>query len=295
MKIINFGSINIDYVYDVNHIVRAGETTESTHFSRFAGGKGLNQSVAIAKAGASVFHAGMIGNEGVFLKQFLEAQKVDTTFVKILDDQASGHAIIQVDETGQNSIILFGGANWKFDKKYIDEVLNQFDEGDILILQNEINAIPHVLEKAKSRGLKVFFNPAPMNREVLNYPLGCVDCFIVNEIEGSELTGETEPERIISAIVNRYPEASVILTLGENGSMYADSQRILKVAAEKVDVVDTTAAGDTFIGYFISEFVKRSDIDVCLKTATKAAAWCVTRRGAADSIPKRSELNEGDI
>jgi ribokinase len=290
MKIINFGSINIDYVYNVNHMVRAGETTESTFFSRFAGGKGLNQSVAIAKAGTPVFHAGMIGNEGIFLKQFLDDQKVDTTFVKILDNQASGHAIIQVDETGQNSIILFGGANRRFDEKYIDEVLNQFDEGDILILQNEINAIPNVLEKAKSRGLKVFFNPAPMNHEILNYPLNCVDCFIVNEIEGSELTGETAPERIISAIVNRYPKASVILTLGENGSIYADSQRILKMAAEKVDVVDTTAAGDTFIGYFISEFTKQSGIESCLKMATKAASLCVTRRGAADSIPERSEL-----
>lgn len=290
MKIINLGSINIDYVYNVNHIVRAGETTESTHFSRFAGGKGLNQSVAIAKAGSSVFHAGMIGNDGIFLKQFLDAQKVDTTFVKILDDQVSGHAIIQVDEIGQNSIILFGGANRKFSEKYIDEVLNQFNDGDILILQNEINAIPHILEKAQRKGLKVFFNPAPMNREVLNYPLNCVDCFIVNEIEGSELTGETEPEQIISAIVNQYPEASVILTLGENGSIYGDSQRIIKMAAEKVDVVDTTAAGDTFIGYFISEFTKQSDIEVCLKMATKAAALCVMRHGAADSIPERSEL-----
>jgi len=290
MRIVNFGSINIDYVYDVNHIVRAGETTESTNFARFAGGKGLNQSVAIAKAGSSVFHAGLIGNDGIFLRHFLEEQKVDTTFIKIFENEASGHAIIQVDETGQNSIILFGGANRKFDEKYIDEVLNQFSEGDILILQNEINAIPHILKKAKNKGLRVFFNPAPMSREVLNYPLNCVDCFIVNEIEGSELTGESEPERIISAIVNQYPEASVIVTLGENGSIYGDSQRNLKMAAEKVDVVDTTAAGDTFIGYFISEFVKQNDIDVCLKTATKAAALCVTRRGAANSIPERNEL-----
>jgi ribokinase len=290
MRIVNFGSINIDYVYDVNHIVRSGETTESSNFARFAGGKGLNQSVALARAGSPVFHAGMIGSDGIFLKQFLDDQKVDATFVKIVDDQASGHAIIQVDESGQNSIILFGGANRKFDEKYIGEVLNQFSEGDILILQNEINAIPYILKKAKSKGMKVFFNPAPMSREVLNYPLGCVDWFIVNEIEGSELTGETAPEQIISSIVNRYPEASVILTLGEEGSIYADSQRTLRMAAEKVDAVDTTAAGDTFIGYFISEFAKLGDIEVCLKTATKAAALCVTRHGAADSIPERSEL-----
>jgi len=290
MKIINFGSINIDYVYDVNHIVRAGETTESTHFSRFAGGKGLNQSVAIAKAGTPVFHAGMIGNEGIFLKQFLEEQKVDTTFVKTLEDEASGHAIIQVDESGQNSIILFGGANRKFEEEYIDGVLNQFTIGDILILQNEINAIPYILETAKNKGLKVFFNPAPMSREVLNYPLGCVDWFIVNEIEGSELTGESEPERMISAILNQYPKSSIILTMGENGSIYADKQKTIKIAAEKVDAVDTTAAGDTFIGYFISEFAKQNDVESCLKLASKAAAICVTRRGAADSIPERNEL-----
>ena len=290
MRIVNFGSINIDYVYDVNHIVRAGETTESTNFARFAGGKGLNQSVAIAKAGSSVFHAGLIGNDGIFLRHFLEEQKVDTTFIKIFKNEASGHAIIQVDETGQNSIVLYGGVNRKFDGKYIDEVLYKFIEGDILILQNEINCIPYILEKAKRKGLKIFFNPAPMNREVLNYPLECVDYFIVNEIEGSELTGESEPEQIISSIVNRYPKASVILTLGEKGSIYADSQRIIKMAAEKVDVVDTTAAGDTFIGYFISEFAKQNDVESCLKLASKAAAICVTRRGAADSIPERNEL-----
>ena len=290
MRIVNFGSINIDYVYDVNHIVRAGETTESTNFARFAGGKGLNQSVAIAKAGSSVFHAGLIGNDGIFLRHFLEEQKVDTTFIKIFENEASGHAIIQVDETGQNSIILFGGANRKFEEEYIDGVLNQFTIGDILILQNEINAIPYILETAKNKGLKVFFNPAPMSREVLNYPLNCVDCFIVNEIEGSELTGESEPERIISAIANRYPEASVILTLGESGSIYSDNQRTLKMTAEKVDAVDTTAAGDTFIGYFISEFAKQNDVESCLKMATQAATVCVTRRGSADSIPERSEL-----
>ena len=290
MKILNFGSLNIDYFYDVNHIVRPGETTKSIRLSKNAGGKGLNQSVAISNAGSQVFHAGLIGNDGIFLKEFLEEKKIDTTFIKILDDQPSGHAIIQVDQKGQNSIILHGGANLILDEEYVNEVFNHFDKDDILILQNEINLIPYIIQKAHNKRLKIFFNPAPMSREVFNYQLDCIDYFIVNEIEGKELTGESEPDKILSAMINKFAESSVILTLGENGSMFAHKNEIIKMPAEKVNVVDTTAAGDTFIGYFISEYVRKSDIERCLKIATRASSICVSRRGSAESIPTCNEV-----
>lgn len=290
MKILNFGSLNIDYFYDVNHIVCPGETTKSISLSKNAGGKGLNQSVAISSAGMQVFHAGLIGNDGIFLKEFLEEKKVDTTFIKILDDQPSGHAIIQVDENGQNSIILHGGANLKLNEDYVNEVFNHFNKEDIVILQNEINLIPYIIQKAHKKGLIIFFNPAPMSREVFNYPLDCIDYFIVNEIEGRELTGESEPDKILSTLINKYSDSSVILTLGENGSAFADKNGIIKMPAEKVNVADTTAAGDTFIGYFISEFVRKGDIERSLKIATRASSICVSRRGSADSIPKFNEV-----
>jgi ribokinase len=292
MKILNFGSLNIDYVYGVEDLVRAGETINSRSFQKICGGKGLNQSIALSNAGAKVYHAGMIGQDGLFLKNMLDGKGVDTTLIRVLDQEASGHAIIQVDKNGQNSIILFSGANAKLDNHYIDSVLEQFSAGDVVLLQNETSSIPHIIEKARNMEMTVFFNPAPMNDGVLDYPLNNVNYFIINEIEGRGLSGQEDPEKMIDTVLKKYKESSVILTLGEKGCIFADNSQRMFIPAEKVDTVDTTAAGDTFIGYFIAEFVRREEIKACLQTAALAASVCVTRNGSADSIPMKQELKK---
>ena len=286
MKILNIGSINIDYVYEVDDFVKSGETIPSNNFKVFLGGKGLNQSVALAQAGSQVFHAGNINIKDNNIKKELLKWKVNVDYIKEIDE-STGHAIIQVNKDGENSIIIHGGANRAFESSQIDIILENFSKGDILLLQNEINKIPEIIEKAKNKGMKIFFNPAPMTKEVLNYPLNLVDYLIVNENEAKKLTkNNIDFDEIIHLLKNKYFNTSILLTLGERGSIYSNKKKHLKCEAVKVKAIDTTAAGDTFIGYFISYLSKKKEIKDCLLIASKAASICVTKKGGAISIPK---------
>jgi ribokinase len=290
MKVVNFGSLNFDRVYEVEHLVRPGETITSDKYRLFCGGKGLNQSIALAYAGVEVFHAGKVGRDGEPLVACLKTAGVDTSHISVSESEPSGHAIIQVDRSGQNSIILHGGANREIQSADARRVLEHFQPGDGLLLQNEISSISEIIDRARQQGLTIFLNPAPLDKRVLGYPLDKVDYFIINEIEGRELTGAAEPEAIIEAMRKRFPRSMTILTLGEHGVLCADHRTKISVPAERVTPVDTTAAGDTFIGYFIAQKIRGVTLENCLRIATRAAAICVTRRGAADSIPRKEEV-----
>jgi ribokinase len=289
MKIINFGSINIDHVYCVEHFVRPGETIKSESYTLFCGGKGANQSIALSRAGAEVLHAGKISQDGVWLKEKLQESGVATSLIKIVD-KPTGHAIIQVNKDGENSIIIHGGANQTFSDNDIEEVLNSAEAGDFLLLQNEINAVEKVLQRTQSRDLTVVFNPAPMTDVLKNYPLELVDIFILNEVEGEALTDKNDSNEILNTMQKLYPKSRIVLTLGKEGVIYAHNKQRIKVGALKVKAIDTTGAGDTFIGYFLAELMLGSEIEKCLEMGVKASALCVTRRGAADSIPKLNEI-----
>ena len=218
MKAINFGSLNFDHVYEVEHFVRPGETITSDNYRLLCGGKGLNQSIALARAGAKVFHAGKVGRDGERLIACLKTDGVNTTHIGVAESKPSGHAVIQVDKNGQNSIIIHGGANRDVRKEDAERVLGHFASGDCLLLQNEISSISAIIDRAKRQGLTIFLNPVPMDKRVSGYPLDKVDYFIINEIEGRELTGEAEPEAIVEAMLKRFPRSATILTLGENGA-----------------------------------------------------------------------------
>jgi ribokinase len=293
MSILVFGSLNIDHVYQVEHLVRPGETLPSTAYRRFQGGKGANQSVALARAGAPVFHAGRVGREGMWLRDELAVQGVDVAQVAV-GDVPTGHAIIQVDRDGENAILLYGGANLTVSGADARGVLAQFGPGDWLLLQNEISAMPDILRAAAARGLLVAFNPAPMTPEVQDYPLDGVSLFVVNETEGAALAGieNASPASIVGTLQRRFPRAAILLTLGGDGSLYARDGERIRTPAQAVEAVDTTAAGDTFIGYFLAELLAGEPTVQALTIATKAAALCVTRPGAAVSIPRRSELGQ---
>jgi ribokinase len=289
MKIINFGSLNIDRVYQVEHLVRPGETITSQQYQEFCGGKGLNQSIALARAGIEVCHAGKIGVDGSLLVKFLADNGVNVSLV-FKGNNLTGHAIIQVDANGENSIVLYAGENRALTIEEVSSVIDQAEAGDFLLLQNEINFIEEIVKQASSKGLSIVFNPAPMTPEILSLPLEQVGWLMVNEVEGKAIAGKSEPSQIMDEILDRYPTLSLVLTLGGNGVYFSDANNRYFVPAEEVDPIDTTAAGDTFIGYFIAEIVKGSSVQESLITANKAAALCVTRLGAADSIPNRSEL-----
>jgi len=289
MRILNFGSLNIDYVYAVDHFVSAGETIGSYGMDRNVGGKGLNQSVAFAKAGATVYHAGCVGSEGGFLTDYLNKVGVNTDLVKVTD-VPTGNAVIQVDKTGQNCILLYGGANQAVTEEMVDEVLSQLEKGDMVVLQNEISQVGYIIQRANALGLITVLNPSPITEALLSYPLSLVDWFILNEIEGRELTGKTEPADIMAGMREKYPSARVVLTLGKDGAMYFDAETSVSVPAGKGKPVDTTAAGDTFTGYFFTAIGNGKTPEEALRIATRASDITVTRKGAAESIPYAWEI-----
>lgn len=289
MRILNFGSLNYDYVYSLPHIVIPGETIASTKMEIFCGGKGLNQSIALAKAGANVYHAGMVGEDGQELCEMLAENGVNTQHVKQIDGK-SGHAIIQVEESGQNSIVLFGGSNRRITKDYIDAVLSQFEKGDYLLLQNEVNLVDYLIEQAYNKGLKIILNPSPYDQQLDACDFNKIDTFLLNEVEGYQVTGKTEPEEILDEMLRKYPKASVVLTLGDKGARYGQGTKRYSQPSFKVDVVDTTAAGDTFTGFYLAEVMRGHEVPKALELAAKASAIAVGRAGAANSIPRLEEV-----
>jgi ribokinase len=289
MKILNFGSINIDYVYGVPHFVKPAETIASSSYNVYIGGKGCNQSVGLAKAGAHVYHAGAIGSDGIWIKNQLQNWRVNVDLLHQIEGP-TGHAIIQVEPNGQNSIIIHGGANQSIHLQQIEDALQSFDSNDILLIQNEINGLAELIHQASAKGLKIFFNPAPMTPSVLDLPLDKIDVFIINEVEGEELTQKSFPEDILTSMAQRYPNASILLTLGEKGAIFSHQSGYFSVEAKKVKAVDTTAAGDTFIGFFLASWAEGHTVDTCLQRATSASAICVTRAGGAVSIPTKEEM-----
>lgn len=284
MKLLVFGSLNVDHTYQLPHLVREGETLSSSAYTKSVGGKGLNQAAALAKAGLPVHFAGAIGADGLFLKDYLQSLNVDVTHIQLLD-VPTGHAIIQVDEAGSNSIILYGGANQAITEEMIDRVLARFGEGDYILLQNEISLGAQILRKAHAKGIRIILNPSPISPALLAWPLELVDWLILNEIEGADLSGKTEPDDVIAALTDAFHIPHIVLTLGEKGAVYADKSMRIRQDAIPTHVVDTTAAGDTFTGYFFAAMLGGKDPAQALLRAASASSLAISRPGAAESIP----------
>lgn len=291
MRCLCFGSLNIDRVYTVSHMVRKGETLSSTALRVNCGGKGLNQSIALRRAGLEVFHAGKVGQDGAMLMDCLRAAGVDVSCVLLDEETPSGHAVIQVDDTGDNCILLYPGANHRITPQDAQSILSRFAPGDLLVLQNEISSLNHIIVSAHRMGLRIAMNPSPVDDALLHSSaLELVDYLLLNELEGAQFTGETEPERVCDALLRRFPHTAVVLTLGENGALYADaSQRIFQPAFPTA-VVDTTAAGDTFTGYLLSSLLEGCTPGESLRIASRAASLAIAEEGAARSIPTRRQV-----
>ncbi|MBQ3090792.1 MAG: ribokinase [Oscillospiraceae bacterium] len=291
MKVLNIGSMNLDHVYSVDHIVQPGETEATGEMNIFLGGKGMNQSVALAKAGVEVYQGGMIGDDG---QPFLDACReygVHADYIRQIDTK-TGHAIIQIDKNAQNCILLYGGANQKLTEAYVDEVLGHFAADDILLLQNEVNLLPYIVDKAYELGMQIALNPSPFNEKLEQVDMSKISIFLLNEVEGGQITGLTEPEEIIAKIQELYPHAKIVLTLGKDGAVYADETQKHYQPIFKVKAVDTTAAGDTFTGYFLAGLAEGMPIPDVLRMSAKASSIAVSREGAVPSIPYRAEVME---
>jgi len=294
MNVLNFGSLNIDHVYHVSNIVRPGETISSQNLEYFCGGKGLNQSIALAKSGAHVYHAGKIGTDGTILKDTLIESGVNTDYLSQCNE-VNGHAIIQVDESGQNCIVLYGGSNLTITEAYVDSVLASFTADDVVLMQNETNCTGYIAEQCHNRGIKVVLNPSPISKELLSeFPLHLVSMFLINQIEGTELTKKEQPDEILDCLLEKYPESAFVLTLGKHGVLYMDKDHSFSHGTYKVPVVDTTAAGDTFTGFFLGCLANGFDIPTSLKKASIASSLSVSTQGASTSIPMMDEVNKAE-
>ena len=301
MAVLNFGSLNIDHVYHVEHVARPGETLAGRSYRVFAGGKGANQSAALALAGAPVAHAGRVGRDGRWLVDGLSALGVDVAHVVVDEDEPTGHAVIQIEEEGgENAIVLFPGCNQRITRDQIRTCLDSFAPGDILLLQNEINDVEEILVEANSRGLRSCLNPAPYAPEVASFPLDLVDLLILNRTEAAGLAGvgtggekEAAADQLLAGLRARVPDRTeILLTLGADGAVLdGPAGRLSCPALSAGAAIDTTGAGDTFIGYFLAARLAGGGDETCLRRAAAAAALCVTRPGARDAIPPRDEVD----
>lgn len=291
MRVLNIGSLNLDYVYSVDHIIQPGETESTGSRNIFLGGKGINQSCALAKAGVEVYHAGMIGADGTAFLDACKEYGVHSDFIRVVDGP-SGHTIIQVDKQAQNSILLFGGANQKLTEEFVEEVLSHFSSEDVLLLQNEVNLLPYIVDRAYEKGMQIALNPSPFNEKLDAVDLSKISVFLLNEVEGFQITGKKEPPQIVEALLCRFPEARIMLTLGKDGCLYADRTQTVSQPVFPVKAVDTTAAGDTFTGYFLAGLAEGLPMKEILRRSAKASSIAVSRPGAVPSIPYRQEVLE---
>lgn len=289
MKFLVFGSLNIDKVYKLSRLPEKGETLYCTDYSEHVGGKGLNQAVSLSKAGEKVFMAGGLGTDGGFLSDFLNKSGVDTSLIK-KSSGFTGQAVIEVDSYGQNQMILTPGANHTPDEKYCDKIIEKFAPGDVILMQYETSAVGYMMQLAHSRGLTVAFNPSPYTDEIKKLPLGLVDYFILNEYECRCLTGEADTDKAVRKLSETFPDAVITVTLGGSGSVCVRNGKLEKADAFKVDAVDTTGAGDTFTGYFLSGLLSCGSCAEALRFASAASAIVVTETGAAETIPEKQEV-----
>ncbi len=290
MKIIVFGSFNIDKVYSLPHLPERGETLYCDKYEVHVGGKGLNQALAFKNAGAEVFAAGKVGSDGDYLTDYLAANGVDISLVD-RGEGYTGHTIIEVDPEGQNQMILFGGANREITPDYCDRIIEANRDADLIMMQYETSCVEYMIGKAHEAGIRTAVNPSPYVDAVKGLPYDKIDIIIANESEGMNITGESEPFSVAAAL-HRLNCGQVILTLGAEGSIYTDGGTTVKVPAFRADAVDTTGAGDTFTGYCLYHLLSGNSPENALRIAGAASAIEVTRSGAAETIPAAEEVRE---
>lgn len=290
MKILNFGSLNLDHVYQVPHFLQAGETLSALSEAVHPGGKGLNQSLALARAGANVYHAGVIGQGGELLVNLLKENGVHDDYL-LRRDCTQGSTMIQVSPKGENCILLFGQSNHAITKAQVEHTIAAFAPGDYLVLQNETSCLPDMVAAGAARGLNVVLNPSPFDDSLRALDYRLIRWIFINEVEGFQMTGKRDPAEILAALRAQYPALCVVLTLGSAGSICCTPEQTVHQPIFRVKAVDTTAAGDTFTGFFLAALTQGLPLETCMARAAAASAISVTRAGAAPSIPTAAEVD----
>lgn len=281
MAIYNLGSINADWFYHVSHFPVDGETVPAGDCVSGLGGKGANQSVAAARAGAVVHHIGSVGGEGVWAVEHLKSMGVDVTHVAIELAAPSGHALIFVTPDGENRIVIVPGTNRMIEDTDVKAALAKAKPGDMLLMQNETNAQIYAAKRAKARGMRVVYSAAPFEVDAVRAVLPHVDLLAVNAVEAEQTA------QALGVAITELPVSELLVTHGADGATWHDlkSGETLTVPAPIVEAVDTTGAGDTFVGYFCAGRDQGESVAECLERAVGAAALKVTRDGTSEAIP----------
>ncbi|WP_299746543.1 ribokinase [uncultured Tateyamaria sp.] len=290
MAVWNLGSINVDNVYRVPYLPAPGETLGANDFSQGLGGKGANMSVAIARAAARVAHIGAVGVDGKWTVERLMEYGVDTRWIEVLKDTATGHANIAVADDGENQIVLFSGSNKAITDEMIGGALAEASPGDTFLTQNETNGQRVAAEMAKRLGLKVVYAAAPFDSIAVQQVLDFVDLLVLNEVEAEQL--EENLDKPLAAL----GVDDIVVTLGAKGCRWLNAAgQETHVPAVSVTPVDTTGAGDTFTGYLVAGLDRGMPMRQALRLATQAGALMVTRLGTADVIPDLKEIEDAKL
>ena len=299
-KIVVVGSLNMDLVVQVPKIPKPGETVLGENFGTFPGGKGANQAVAAARLGAAVTMIGQVGDDtyGEMLVGNLASEGVNTDYISIDENNATGVAMITVDERGQNSIAVASGANFTLTAEHIRSAWEKIREIDILVmpLETPIETIFQAAKLAQDQNVRVVLNPAPA-RSLDPDLLSMVDVIVPNEYEVLQIagyldSGNSSVEEAARTIIKRGVN-TVVTTLGENGVMIVDNKpNVITIPSIKVDVLDTTAAGDSFVAALAVGLIEGKSLRDACNFANAAGAITVTRMGAQPSLPTRREITE---
>ncbi len=294
-KILVCGSANADFLLNLKRMPKLGETVSGEGFCVNAGGKGLNQAVAVSKLGGDVQFLGIVGNDENGKMLINKMKEYNISFEGIVSEEnITGIAIVTV-VNGDNFIMLEAGANGSFSPSMAEEKAELIKNADIVVLQLEIpvETVVRICEIAKESATTVILNPAPF-KELPENLLSMVDYIIPNEYEAESLTGiacdDNEGVKASIEAIKAMGVKNVIITLGERGCAYTNENEVLFNSAMKSNVVDTTSAGDTFIGALCSKLSKGESVTDAIAFATKASAITVSRKGAAQSIPYENEI-----
>ena len=284
MTIYCYGSINIDHFYSLPHLPRPGETLASLHYRTELGGKGANQSVAAARAGAVVRHLGAVGRDGVQMRDQMAGFGVDVSGIQVLD-APTGHAVIMVDPQGENAILLHAGANHALSPDAAMAALQGAEMGDILLLQNEVAHTPDIARAAQARGVEVIYSAAPFELAAVQAVLPFVNMLVMNAVEAEQL------QAALGVALLDLPVETVVVTRGAQGaSWHARGWPELHVPAQAAQVVDTTGAGDCFIGALAAALDAGAGPETAMQFAASAAGLQVARSGTAAAMPSLAEI-----
>ncbi|WP_297769359.1 ribokinase [uncultured Roseovarius sp.] len=280
--IYNLGSINADHVYRVPRLPAPGETLHTQAYDRMLGGKGANQSIAVARAGSRVMHIGAVGPEGGWLVSELEEAGVNVRHV-VRNETPTGHAVVSVDALAENSIIIHAGANRALGRDDLKIALEGAGSGDWLMMQNETNLQFEAARMARLKGLRVVYSAAPFDAQALLKVSPFLTLLVVNEIEAAQIESD----------LGKLTVPSMIVTRGGNGAEWCDTAtgKRISVSAPTVDAMDTTGAGDTFTGYLVEALARGASAKDAIFRAVSAAAISVTRAGASEAIPTAVEVD----